>query len=84
MKFLVPNRGFWWRRRSGSLSRKNAVSPILLCQEVYVGERGGREGCWGLLMPGRRGQGWAAPPVCEGPSSLLSILSSGSVGLLVK
>jgi hypothetical protein len=39
---------------------------------------------WGLLTPGGRGLGWAAPPVCEGPLGLLSLLSSGSVGLLVK
>jgi hypothetical protein len=43
-----------------------------------------REGCWGPLTPGWRGQGWAAPPMRDGPSSFLSLLSSGSVGLLVK
>jgi hypothetical protein len=31
-----------------------------------------------------RRQGWAAPPVHESPSGLLSLLSSGFVGLLVK
>jgi hypothetical protein len=28
MEFLVPNRGFWWWRRSGSLSGKNAEPPL--------------------------------------------------------
>jgi hypothetical protein len=77
-EFLVLNHGFWWWRRSGSLSGKNAVSPILSRQGVYVGEREGREDAWGLLTPGWRDQ------VREGPSSLLSVSSSGSVGLLVK
>jgi hypothetical protein len=63
---------------------ENAVSPILSRQRVYVGQRGGRDDGWGLLTPGWRGQGWAAPPVCEGPSGLLSLWSSGSMGLLVK
>ena len=59
--------------------------PSILCRQgVYVGERRGREDCRGALTPGRRGQGWAAPPVCVGPSSLPSVSSSGSVGLLVK
>jgi hypothetical protein len=84
MEFLVPNYGFWWWRRSGSLSGKNVVSPILSRQGIYVGERGGQEDAWGLLTPGWRGQGWAAPPMRDSPSSLFSLLSSGSVGLLVK
>jgi hypothetical protein len=28
MEFLVPNRGFWWWRRSGTLSGKN-VEPAM-------------------------------------------------------
>jgi hypothetical protein len=28
-EFLVPNRGFWWWRWSGTLSGKNAEPPIL-------------------------------------------------------
>ena len=83
-EFLVPNRGFWWRRRSGSLSRKNAVSPIISRQGVYVRERGGREEAWGHLTQGWRGQGWATPPPCDGSSSHFSLRSSGSMGLLVK
>jgi hypothetical protein len=27
MEFLVLNRGFWWWRHSGTLSRKNAEPP---------------------------------------------------------
>jgi hypothetical protein len=26
-EFLVPNRGFWWWRRSGTLSGKNVKKP---------------------------------------------------------
>jgi hypothetical protein len=83
-EFLVSNCGFWWWRRSESLSGKNTVSLILTHQRVYVGERGGREGSWGPLTQGWRDQGWAAPPMCDSPSSLVSVSYSGSVGLLVK
>jgi hypothetical protein len=41
-EFLVPNRGFWWWRRSGTLSRKNAKPSMFSGQRVYVGERRGR------------------------------------------
>jgi hypothetical protein len=41
-EFLVPNRGFWWWRRSGTLSGKNAEPPIFSGQRVYVGGRRGR------------------------------------------
>jgi hypothetical protein len=27
-EFLVPNRGIWWWRRSGTLSRKNTEPPM--------------------------------------------------------
>jgi hypothetical protein len=37
-EFLVPNRGFWWWWRSGSLSGKNAEPPLLSGQRVYVGD----------------------------------------------
>jgi hypothetical protein len=30
MEFLVPNRGFWWWRRSGTLSMKNGEPPMFL------------------------------------------------------
>ena len=58
--------------------------PILCRQGVYVGERGDREASWSLLTQGWHGQGWAAPPPCDGASSLLSVSYSCSVGLLVK
>jgi hypothetical protein len=38
-EFLVPNRGFWWWRHSGTLSGKNAEPPIVLGLEVYIGGR---------------------------------------------
>jgi hypothetical protein len=74
-EFLVPNRGFWWRRRSGSLSEKNAEPPLFSGQRVYVGGRRGRGDGRGGLTTGGRGQGWAAPLVVSPgrcpPSSLL-------------
>jgi hypothetical protein len=36
-EFLVPNRGFWWWQRSGTLFGKNAEPLILSGQKVYVG-----------------------------------------------
>jgi hypothetical protein len=83
-EFLVPNRGFWWWQRSGSLSGENAIPPIFLGQRVYVGGRRGRGDSRATLTTGGRGQGWAAPPVCVEASCLPSGSSSGSVGLLVK
>jgi hypothetical protein len=40
--FLVPNHGFLWWRRSGTLSGKNVEPQILSGQKVYVGGRRGR------------------------------------------
>jgi hypothetical protein len=42
MEFLVLNHGFWWWRRSVTLSGKNAEPLILSGQKVYVGGRRGR------------------------------------------
>jgi hypothetical protein len=42
MEFLVPNRGFWWWRRNGTLSGKTAEPPMFSDQGVYVGVRRGR------------------------------------------
>jgi hypothetical protein len=47
MEFLVPNRGFCWWLRSGTLSGKNAKPPILSGQKVYVGGRRGQGDAWG-------------------------------------
>jgi hypothetical protein len=41
MEFLVPNRGFWWWQRSGTLSGKNDEPPIFSGQKLYVGGRRG-------------------------------------------
>jgi hypothetical protein len=38
-EFLVPSRGFWWRRRNKTLSGKNAEPSLFLGQGAYVGER---------------------------------------------
>jgi hypothetical protein len=72
-EFLVPNYGFWCRRRSGSLSGKNAEPPLLSCQRVYVGRRRGRGDGRGGLTTGGHGQAWAAPPGCVAASQPLSV-----------
>jgi hypothetical protein len=61
-EFLVPNRDFWWRQRSGSLSGKNAESPLLSGQRVYIGGRRGRGDGRGSLTTGGRGPGQAVSP----------------------
>jgi hypothetical protein len=43
-EFLVPNRGFWWWRCSGTLSGKNAEPPVFSGQRLYVGGRRARGG----------------------------------------
>jgi hypothetical protein len=83
-EFLVSNCGFWWWRRSGSLSGENAEPPLLLGQRVYVGGRRGRGDGHGDHTIGGRGQAWAAPPGCVVASQPLSVSSFGSVGLRVK
>jgi hypothetical protein len=47
MEFLVPNHGFWWWQRSGTLSGKNAEPLMFSGQRVYVGGRRGRGDGWG-------------------------------------
>jgi hypothetical protein len=47
MEFLVPNRGFWWWRRSGTLSGKNVEPLMFLGERVYAGGRRGRGDGWG-------------------------------------
>jgi hypothetical protein len=83
-EFLVLNRGFWWWRCSGSLSRKNAEPPIVSGQKVFVGGRRARGDGWGGLTTPWRGQAWAAPPGGVVASQPLFVSYSGSMGLLVK
>jgi hypothetical protein len=83
-EFLVPDRGFWWWRRSGTLSRKNAEPPIILGQRLYVGGRRGRGDGWGSHTTPWHSLAWPAPPGGVVPSWPLSVSYSGSVGLLVK
>jgi hypothetical protein len=54
-EFLVPNHGFWWWRRSGTLSWKNDEPPILSGQKLYVGGRRGRGDGRGGLTAGSVG-----------------------------
>jgi hypothetical protein len=76
-EFLVPNCGFWWWRRSGTLSGKNAEPTLFSGQRPYVGERRAR-GCGrgGHTTPGAA---WPAPcqqvlwaPHGSSPSRLLA------------
>jgi hypothetical protein len=55
-EFLVLNRGFWWWRRSGTLSGKNTKTLIFLGQRVYVGGRRGQGDGWGGHTTPWRGQ----------------------------
>jgi hypothetical protein len=80
--FLVPNHGFWWWRRSRSLSGKNAKLPIVSGRRVYVGERRARGGHT-LARPGLgRATRW-----CGGLPAPLRLIfwlhgSSGKIGIL--
>jgi hypothetical protein len=60
-EFLVPNRGFWWWRRNGTLSGKNAEPPLFSGQRVYIGGRRGRGDGRGGLTTGGRGQASVVP-----------------------
>jgi hypothetical protein len=85
-EFLVPNRGFWWWRRSGTLSGKHAEPSILSSQKVYVGRRRGRGNGRGGLPTPRRGLAYATRG-CEplvAPLCLIFWLrvSSGKIGIL--
>jgi hypothetical protein len=59
MEFLVPNRGFWWWRRSGTLFGKNAQLPMFSGQKLYVGGRG-LEAMAGAATP-PPGAAWPGP-----------------------
>jgi hypothetical protein len=83
-EFLVPNRGFWWWRCSGTLSGKNVKPSILSGQKVYVGGRRGRgDGRGGLTTPWCS-LAWPAPPGGVSPLWPPSVSYSGSMCLLVK
>jgi hypothetical protein len=66
-----------------SIWKKRRLSDIISSEGICRRE-GRSRGRLGPLTQGWHGQGWAAPPVRDSPSSLFSLLSSGSVGLLVK
>jgi hypothetical protein len=83
-EFLVLNHGFWWWRRSGSLSRKNVEPPIVSGRRIFVGGRRARGDGWAGLTTPWRGQAWATPPGGVVASQPLFVSYSGSVGLLVK
>jgi hypothetical protein len=83
-EFLVPNHGFLWWRRSGTLSGKNTEPPMFSGQRVYVGGRRGQgDGRGGLTTPWR-GQTWVAQLGGVSPSWPLFVSCPGSMDLLVK
>jgi hypothetical protein len=82
MEFLVPNRGFWWWRHSGSLCGKNAEPPMLSGERVYVGGRRGRGEGWDGHTTPWCGMAWPAPLGGVSPSWPLFISSSGKIGVL--
>jgi hypothetical protein len=88
IEFLVPNRGFWWWRRNGTLSRKKAEPPDVfrseaLCRWKGVSRRWLRWPHHPLARPGlARATRWCGPLVA--PLHLLFWLceSSGEIGTL--
>jgi hypothetical protein len=82
-EFLVPNRGFWWWWRSGTISGKNAEPLMFSGQRVYIGGRRGRGDAWGGHTTPWRGLAWPVPSGGVCPLWPLSVSYSGSVCLLV-
>jgi hypothetical protein len=86
MNFLVPNRGFWWWRHSGTLSMKNAKPPMFSGQRVYVGGRRGRGDGWGgHTTPWcglARATRWCEPLVAPLHLVFWLRVSSGKIGIL--
>jgi hypothetical protein len=84
MEFLVPNRGFWWWRRSETLSGKTSNPPDYFRSEPICRWKEGLRQWLGrphhtLVRPGlARATRWCEPLVA------LSVSYSGSVCLLVK
>jgi hypothetical protein len=86
-EFLVSNRGFWWWRRSGTLSGKNAEPPLFLGQRVYVGGRRGRgDGRGGHTTLARSGLAhatrWCEPLVAPLRLVFWLCVSSRKIGTL--
>jgi hypothetical protein len=87
-EFLVPNRGFWWWRHSGSLSGKNVEPPAPFSSEGICRQKEGSRrwlSCphhrWARPRLGRTPRWWAQLP------SFLHLLfslhgSSGKIGFL--
>jgi hypothetical protein len=62
MDFLVPNRGFWCRRRSESLSGKNAEPPTpFRSEDICRRQEGSRR------RPRRSHNRWARPGLGHAP-----------------
>jgi hypothetical protein len=86
-EFLVPNRGFWWWHRSGTLSRKNTEPPIVSGQRLFVGGKGSRRGLgWPHHTLARPGLG-RTTRWCGGLPAPLRLVfwlrgSSGKIGFL--
>jgi hypothetical protein len=83
-EFLVPNRGFWWWQRIGTLSGKKSTPLMFSSQRGLIGERRARGDCRGGHTTPWRDQAWPAPPGGVVASWPLSVSYSGSVCLLVK
>ena len=66
-----------------SIWEKRRLPDIMSSGGICTRE-GRSRGVLGPLTQGWHGQGWVAPPTRDSPSSPFSLLSSGSVGLLVK
>jgi hypothetical protein len=88
-EFLIPNRGFWWRRRSGSLSGKKRHLPDLKSSGGICRREGRPSGCLEPPHTGvaRRGLGRATyvwRPL-EPPLRLVFWLrgSSGEIGFFM-
>jgi hypothetical protein len=87
-EFLVPNRGFWWWRRSRTLSGKNAEPPDVFRSEGICRRKVGSRRRLGrphhpLVWPGlARATRWCVPPVAPLCLVLWLHVSSGKIGTL--
>jgi hypothetical protein len=87
-EFLVLNRGFWWWRRSGTLSGKNAIPP-----DIFRSEGICRRKEKSRRRPSRPHNRWARPGLGRAPCVCGSLVpplrlvfwlrgSSGEIGFL--